>query len=340
MLVARLRRWLFAVAVALAAASAARAQEPSPYAIDIPSWFTETFLDFREDVADAAKTGRRLLVYFGQDGCPYCRQLMATSFSQRPIVDKTRRHFVAVALNLWGDREVTWTDGRAMTEKELARVLGVQFTPTLLFFDEQGNVVARINGYYPPHRLEAVLDYVAARREKVEPLAAYLARATPKAANAKLAVEPYFVKPPYDLARREGAKPVAVLFESAPCAPCDELHKDALTRPEVRALLARFDVAQFALGARTPLTTPAGAAVTADAWARDLGVSWTPSVLFFDASGREVFRIDTYLRPFHLASALDYVASGAYRTEPSFQRYLQARAERKRAAGERVDLWQ
>ncbi len=45
-----------------------------------------------------------------------------------------------------------------MTEKSLARVLDVQFTPTLLFFDEQANVVARVNGYYPPHRLEAVLD--------------------------------------------------------------------------------------------------------------------------------------------------------------------------------------
>jgi len=33
------------------------------------------------------------------------------------------------------------------------------------------------------------------------------------------------------------------------------------------------------------------------------------------------------------------VASGAYRTEPSFQRFLQAEAERQRARGETVDLW-
>ena len=46
---------------------------------------------------------------------------------------------------------------------------------------------------------------------------------------------------------------------------------------------------------------------------------------------REAFRVEAYLRPFHLASSLDYVASGAYRNEPSFQRYVQARAERIRA---------
>jgi hypothetical protein len=34
------------------------------------------------------------------------------------------------------------------------------------------------------------------------------------------------------------------------------------------------------------------------------------------------------------------VASGGYRKEPSFQRYLQAQTERLRERGERVDLWQ
>ena len=334
-----MRAWLAALSLAFLFLPGARAQVVAPYAIDIPPWFVETFLDFREDIHDAAKSNRRLMVYFGQDGCPYCRQLMVTNFSQRRIVDKTRQHFVAVALNIWGDREATWVDGRVMSEKELARALDVQFTPTLLFFDERMNVVARLNGYYPPHRFEAVLDYVAGKHEGSETLAAYLARSTPEAASARMNGEPFFIKAPYDLTRRSGAKPLAVLFETPYCKPCDELHREGFRRSEVRALLARFDVAQFPLGARTALTTPDGHAVTADAWARDLGVAYTPSMVFFDDGGREVFRVDAYLRSFHLASALDYVASGAYRSQPSFQQYLQARAERKRAAGERVELW-
>ncbi len=95
------------------------------------------------------------MLYFGQDGCPYCTALMQTNFSQRAITDKTRRHFVAIALNLWGDREVAWTDGRRMSEKALGRELRVQFTPTLLFLDEKGAVALRLNGYLPPHRFEA-----------------------------------------------------------------------------------------------------------------------------------------------------------------------------------------
>jgi len=336
-----MKTWLALACFGLAAlTTGARAQEASPYAIDIPPWFTETFLDFREDIADAAKEGKRLMVYLGQDGCPYCRQLMVTNFSQRQIVDKTRRHFVAVALNIWGDREVTWLDGRTMSEKSLARMLDVQFTPTLLFFDEKGAIVARLNGYYPPHRFEAALDYVASKDEKRETLAAYMARRTPTPARAALADEPFFAKAPYVLTRTPGGKPLAVVFETPECSACDEMHRDLFRRTDVKAQLARFDIARFGLGARTELTAPDGARVRADRWARDLKVDYTPTILFFDEGGHEVFRMEAYQRAFHFASAFDYVASGAYKSEPSFQRFLIARAERLRNSGELVDMWQ
>jgi thioredoxin-related protein len=334
-----IRTWLAAIAVAVAAVSGARAQEAAPYAFEIPPWFASTFLDFREDIRDAARDGRRLLVYFGQDGCPYCKQLITTNFSQRTIVEKTRKNFVAVALNLWGDREVTWLDGRAMTEKELARLLNVQFTPTLLFFDEKGSVVVRLNGYYPPQRFEAVLDYVAGRLERREPLAEYLGRSAREPASPRLHDEPFFLRPPYDLQRKRGDKPLAVLFETTDCSACDELHREGFRRNEVLAQVKRIDMARFALGARTELTTPAGRKTSAEAWARELGVTYAPTVIFFDENGREVFRIEAYLRPFHFASSVAYVTSGAYRAEPSFQRYLQGRAGEMRARGEHVELW-
>ena len=334
-----MRHSLTVFVIAFALLAPARAQEAAPYAIDIPPWFANTFLDLREDIAEATRTGRRLMAYFGQDGCPYCKQLMATNFSQRSIVEKTRQHFVALAVNMWGDREVTWLDGRVMTEKELARVLKVQFTPTLLFFDEKGKVVARLNGYYPPQRFEPVLDYVARHMERRQALGDYLKQHVRDSASPVLHDEPFFLGPPYDLRRKPDAKPLAVLFETPHCSSCDELHREGLQRPEVRALVSGFDVARFSLAASTPLTSPAGRTTTAQAWARELGVTYTPTIVFFDRSGVEVFRIDAYLRPFHLAASFDYVAGDGYRSEPSFQRYLQARAERLRTRGETVDLW-
>ena len=101
-------KWCSAVAMSLLAlvTTAVPAQAPLR-AIDTPRWFVETFLDFREDAAQAARDGKRLMIYFGQDGCPYCKLLMQTTFTETRIADKAQRHFVPIALNLWGDREVT-----------------------------------------------------------------------------------------------------------------------------------------------------------------------------------------------------------------------------------------
>jgi len=326
---------------AAAAGTRTEAFNPSPHAIDIPPWFRETFLDFREDAREAAKDGKRLLVYFGQDGCPYCRELMQVSFRQKDIADKVRRHFHAVAVNVWGDRETTWTDGKQLTEKALAVRLKVQFTPTLLFFDEKGAVALRLNGFYPAHQLHAALDYVAGRHEGKSAFADYLARHARAPATGRLHDQPFFLKTPLDLdrARKPSARPLAVLFEQKQCAACDELHQQGFSAPAVRAQIGQFDVARVELFGQQRVTTPRGQSLTAQQWGRELRVSYTPTIVFFDAGGAEVFRVEAYLRPFHLASSFDYVASGAYRKEPNFQRYLQARAERIRAAGGRVDLW-
>jgi thioredoxin-related protein len=331
---------LRALAFALCfAAFAARAQVVAPHAIEIPAWFSQSFLDLREDVADAARQHKRVMLYFGQDGCPYCAALMKTNFSQPEIVEKTRKHFVAIALNIWGDRDVTWLDGRTMREKALAKAIGLQFTPTLLFLDERGRVVARLNGYYPPHRFEAVLDWVAGHMEDRVPLGDYLERHVRDAASATLHDEPFFMRPPLDLRRGKGAKPLAVVFETPYCAGCDELHREGFKRPEVKAQLAKFDVASISLLDNEKIVTPDGKDIPASEFARLLKVTYTPSIVFFDRAGREVFRIEAYLRPFHLAGSFQYVSSGAYKTQPSFQRYLQTKAERMRERGEAVDLW-
>jgi thioredoxin-related protein len=318
-----------------------KAFNPSPNAIEIPGWFKESFLDIREDVRDAAADGKRLMLYFGQDGCPYCRELMRVNFGQKDVADRTRRAFNAIAINMWGDREVTWTDGRIRSEKALAAFLKVQFTPTLLFFDEKGAVLLRLNGYYPPHQFQAALDFAAGGHRNKISFAEYLRSHAREPASGTLHPQPFFLKPPYDFARPRGpaARPLVVLFEQKQCSACDELHALGLRDPAVRGLIGRFEVARLELFGAAPVVTPEGKPLTEAQWGRALGVAYTPSLVFFDAAGKEVLRMEAYLKPFHLATGLDYVASGAYRKQPSFQRFAQQRAEKIRAAGGTVTLW-
>lgn len=308
------------------------AQEP-------PAWFSESLLELREDVAEAAKHGKRVMLYFGQDGCPYCKRLMEVNFRQAAIAGKAQKNLVALALNIWGDREVIWVDGVVTTEKRLAAQLKVQFTPTVLFLDERGGVALRMNGYYPPHEFDAALDYIAGRLEKKMTFADYLKSKAQPAARDTLNPQAFFLPAPYDLRRSGGARPLAVLFETTQCAQCDELHTVAFKRRDVLAQLAKFDVVRFSLSESAHIVTPDGQPLPASTWARSLGIGYVPAMVLFDSRGREAFRTEAYLRPFHLAGALEYVSSGAYTREPSFQRFLQDKAERMRRAGERVDLW-
>jgi thioredoxin-related protein len=63
-----------------------------------------------------------------------------------------------------GDREVTWTDGKAMSEKRLTAALQVHATPTLVFFDEDGRIVQRASGFIAPREFEALLERASGPR--------------------------------------------------------------------------------------------------------------------------------------------------------------------------------
>jgi len=305
-----------------------------------PDWFKQSFLDIREDISEATGQGRRVLLYFYQDGCPYCKKLLETNFALRDISDKTRKAMDVIAINIWGDREVTDLAGNSVSEKQFAADLKVMFTPTLLFLDEQGKVVVRLNGYYPPHKFAAVVDYVGQHKEKKLSFRDYWAKLSPPASSGKLHREKGYLQEPYRLAGRSGDKPLLVLFEQKDCAQCDELHLDILRRKESVELLERFDVVLLDMWSKAPVQTPGGVDTSAAEWSRQLNIQYAPTMVMFDTSGREVFRTEAYLKAFHTQSAMDYVLSGAYREQPNFQRFIQARADALEAQGIHVDLMQ
>jgi len=304
----------------------------------VPGWFKHSFLDMPDDVAEASRSGKRLLLYFGQDGCPYCAALFNTNFSQPHIVDFTRRHFDAIDLNIWGDREVTDFSGHKLTEKELAAKLQVWFTPTILLIDEKGETVLRINGYYPPHQFLSALKYVGEKQEGKMTFPEYYAKLNPSPSKGVLHSEPFFSKPPHNLEKIASGKPLAVFFEQKDCVGCDQMHSKVLHDPETLKLIGRFNVIQLDRWGNTPVITPDGRQTTARDWASELGIAYVPSVVIFDA-GKEVIRIESFMKSFHFQSVLDYVSSGAYKKQPNLQRFIRARADALRESGVAVDIW-
>jgi len=307
---------------------------------DKPDWFKLSFLDIREDIAEAEAESKRVLLYFYQDGCPYCKKLLQDNFARKVIVDKTRTHFDVIAVNMWGDREVTDLNGSETTEKKFAAQMRVMFTPTLLFLDEKGAVALRVNGYYYPGKFETALDYVSGKKETSMSFADYYKKNTPEKASGKLHTDISNLASPYKLtaSARKSKRPLVVMFEQKVCKACDELHLDVLKKEQVQKEISSYDVVVLDMHSSETVVTPEGKTRKVSQWAHDLDIKYAPSMVFFDDQGKEVFRAEAYLRTFHVAGSMSYVSSGAYLKQPSFQRYLQAVTQKMHDQGIEVNL--
>ena len=304
-----------------------------------PTWFKESFLDFEEDIAEAAAQGKRLVLYVYQSGCPYCNALVQHNFAQRDIAQTTQDYFDLVTINMWGDREVIQVGGQSFTEKTLAEALKVQFTPTLLFFNEAGKVVLRVNGYYPPDAFRSALEYAHTHTNQSSSFNEFMSTLpSVNRESGSLHNEVFFVPPPFDLSARDG-RPLAVFFEQSHCLECDTFHQKVLSQPIVRSQAEKLTAVQLDLWSDIPIVTPDGRSTTAREWARELDVGFAPTVVLFDASGAEVVRLEAAFQTFHTQGIFRYVLDQAYEQQPSFQRYLSMHADELREQGYDVDIW-
>jgi thioredoxin-related protein len=191
-----------------------------------------------------------------------------------------------------------------------------------------------LRGFYPAYKVLAALEYVADAHYQSMSFRDYLAQADapPFLDDEGLISDPLFEAPPFalDRSRFPARQPLAVIFEQPQCHACEVLHSEPLQDPVVRERLAEFEVVQLNLwDRRTPVLTPDGRRRTPYDWAAELRLFYTPTLIFFDGRGQEVFRIDSVVQFFRLAGVLRYVAEGAYDDYPVFQHWKFALSEPK-----------
>ncbi len=299
---------------------------PKERYIEHPPWFKASFLDLREDLADAKQAGKRgIVIYVGQENCPYCEALIKNNFGAEDIAEYTQRHFDVIELDLWGSRELTDLDGDRYSEHDFAIFHGTNFTPALLFYDQDGELALRLRGYYPPYKFRAALEYVADAHYKKESYREYLERADPppKFEVGDLNEQDFFLPPPHmlDRSRIPGQRPLLVVFEQRDCHACDVLHTQPLTDSEVRAQLRDFDVIQLDMWSANPIFTPDGRKLPVVEWSKELGVFFAPTLVFFDEGGKEVLRIASVVHVYRLGRVLEYVANRGYGTSLTYQQW-------------------
>ena len=297
-----------------------------------PDWFKLSSGDLRDDLKAAVKDGKEgIMIYYGQKRCSYCEQFINTSLATPDIGKYLREHFDVIALDIWSIDDITDTDGKEYTERELAVKYGTNFTPSLIFYDDQGNKAFRLRGFHPPYKFRAALNYVVEKFYQQESYRDYLARAEPGLFfyEDDLNERDFFTPPPHNLDRsgKTAAKPLVVFFERGNCHACDLLHTGPFNDERIIRELQQMQAVQLNITADANITTPAGEKTTARKWAEKLGIFHTPTLIFFDEAGREIIRIDSIVKFYRAWGVLDYVNQRGYLTQPDYQQWRLAQRE-------------
>jgi len=116
------------------------------------AWYEGT----TEEAFAIAESGNQpLFLYWGASWCPYCKQIEATVFRQRDVLDRMSQ-FVAVKL-----------DGDAPSAQKLGEEFGIFGYPTMIVFAPDGTELTRIPNGLNPEAYSVVLDLAL---DSVEPL--------------------------------------------------------------------------------------------------------------------------------------------------------------------------
>ncbi|TNF32619.1 MAG: thioredoxin [Gammaproteobacteria bacterium] len=297
---------------------------PLSEALDSPSWFKLSFLDLQDSLNEAIAAKKAgMIVYFGRKDCAYCKAQLEVNWGSRDIVDYTRKHFDVIGIDVSGQRTVTDFNGKTYTEKDYSALTRTNFTPTLHFYNTAGQLVLNLRGYRPPYQFRAALEYVADAHYRREAFRDYLARAESALGFGldEMNEHDAFLPPPFNLDRSKQASstPLVVFFEHPRCHACDVLHAGPLSEPELNASIYNLEAVQIDTTSDTPVITPRGIKTTARQWARDLDLSFAPTLVFFDENGNEIIRIDSVVRLYRLNNVLLYVLSKGYKKYPTFQ---------------------
>lgn len=105
------------------------------------------------------KNKKPTAVFFEQGNCHACDLLHGGPLARDETVKELEQMNV-IQLNMWSNSKVITPKGKQLTAKEWARKLDIFYAPSIVFFDEQGNEIIRLDSVTQFYRLYGALNYV------------------------------------------------------------------------------------------------------------------------------------------------------------------------------------
>lgn len=117
------------------------------------------WVSIEDGLRQANESGKKVLVNVYTDWCDFCKKMTNTVYPDSTVRASVYDHFVSVGLNAESEKVVRY-QGEMLTEKELARKLGIRSYPTMLFLNPDGELILQSNGYMPANDFNRMLMYM------------------------------------------------------------------------------------------------------------------------------------------------------------------------------------
>ncbi|NNC70117.1 MAG: thioredoxin fold domain-containing protein [Flavobacteriaceae bacterium] len=131
------------------------------------------WMTVEQALAAQEKEPRKMIFDMYTTWCGPCKMLDKYTFQNDDVAAYINKNYYAVKFNAEGDGEVKFKDktfsnpnydasrkGRN-SQHELASYLGVQAYPTVVFLDEDANLLTPVKGFHKPKQLEIFLKIFA-----------------------------------------------------------------------------------------------------------------------------------------------------------------------------------
>lgn len=117
------------------------------------------WLSFEQAYAKAVKEKKLMMVDVYTDWCSWCKVMDRETFGHPDIVQFARQKMVMAKMNAESDAKVRFQN-QELTQRQLARSLGVTGYPTVVFFNGKGELLTNVSGYIPPDKFLPILEYL------------------------------------------------------------------------------------------------------------------------------------------------------------------------------------
>lgn len=299
----------------------------------IPDWFKLSLLDLIEDAEDSGEKSKHLILFMHLKACPYCTRMLKENFRKGDNKTYMQKHFDVIAINIRGDKEISWKNGKIYSEILFAKKMGVFATPTIVFLDTKGRKVLQLNGYRKPQAFRDVLEYIHVRHYRKITLAQFIKRKQRKAVYSFLP-HPY-IKTLSNMNAYQ--QPLAIIFENRDCADCAEFHKKVLNHTSVLPELKQYLFVRLNTYSQKKVFTPSGRKLKPAEWAKGLGLNYRPGLALYN-KGKLISLINGRYYHFHFKENLRYVSGGHYKRFRKFSLYLKARQKELLNKGININL--